>query len=641
MNILLTATIDWSVSTVQLKFSYNKSLIDWLKVLPGPKWDAKNKTWTCSYDCYEGIIKKNKNLKIHEIIQNKLNWDNDKLILGAPNNKSLRDYQIEGVKFLVSRATALLSFDMRMGKTPTSLIAAKNIFKQGLADLMIVIYPASVQGEWVRQSKEWIPTIPFISLEGLQTKQNICRPVGPYILGIHYEILSDWVGNLKEPTYNGKNGPNSINLESLIGERGLIFDLLQDKQSKDLRRFGVIYDEVQWVKNRKGGRFLAARMLSRLAKIRWGLSGTPMRNRNRDLYGVLEVLHPGSMGYGYTKYANRYCGYHENDYGYYVDDQSTNTEELKGRLNSISLRKTRHDVIADLPKSERNIIYCDMNKEDIKNYKQVERSYSKEIKSALENPDKSSTINQAIIEKLVSITTKGKISTLIDRIINYIEAGHKIVVFSHFHETTDLIIKAINEHNKDSKDNIISYAQIDGRVDKNKRRELIDEWKSASSGYVLVAGTLAAGIGIDLSQAEAALFIELEWVPADFRQAEDRIQDIHKGTRKTAPIYEYLIAKNTIDVDMIKALISKMQDIEAVVGKDRESSELKDKLHEVDPSIALKLDTNDNIVIQNALLAARDRILNKKESDYENVDLVSSILNEVWDEENDIDNDEN
>jgi hypothetical protein len=66
--------------------------------------------------------------------------------------------------------------------------------------------------------------------------------------------------------------------------------------------------------------------------------------------------------------------------------------------------------------------------------------------------------------------------------------------------------------------------------------------------------------------------LELEWVPADFRQAEDRIQDVHLGKRQTPPIYEYLLIQNTVDESMAKAILDKIRSIEAIVGSDAETS---------------------------------------------------------------------
>jgi len=501
--------------------------------------------------------------------------------------------------------------DMRVGKTPTALKAIEGELDDHVSDLAVVLYPASVQGEWERQAKEWVG-IPFITLEGLKSGPSPVPPSGPYILGCHYEILRDWV--LAPGSTEDKPIPGPI-FHYLCGST--------DLQTRP-REFVLVLDEVQRVQNRKSGFYRAAKFLAERATARWGLTGTPMRNRSKNMYAIFDTLLPKSMSKSYWTYAKRFCGAHIGDDGYWTDDEDTNSEELAARLKSISYRRTRADVASDLPKSDRSVILCDLPAKDMKRYEAVEAKFGKEIAKALEDPE-GAGIGKHIVKELVAATTAAKIPTLVSRVEHYVEAGHKIVVFAHLHETTDRIIEALAGAG-------LKIFQIDGRVDKAERVNRVAEWRGIDGAAVLVAGTLAAGVGIDLSDAEAALFVELEWVPADFRQAEDRIVDVHQGKRSSPPLYEYIIARGTIDEGMIHALLSKVRSIEAVVGADNEMSSMKRTLGSAQGK-SIQIDGNsDEDTIREALADVRRRMLGLAESDGSSI--VGAVASHDWDDQN-------
>ncbi len=123
--------------------------------------------------------------------------------------------------------------------------------------------------------------------------------------------------------------------------------------------------------------------------------------------------------------------------------------------------------------------------------------------------------------------------------------------------------------------------------------------------------TLSVSVGIDLADAGAGIFTELEWVPSDMRQAEERLQDIHLGKRKAPPIYEYIVVKDTIDGAMAGALLSKIRSIEDVVGYESDLANLGSRLSEADVAGArTRLASTSAEVVRAALTKARDRMLN-------------------------------
>lgn len=606
MTVLLSAWIDEVASWAHLKFPYNKTVIERLKELPGARWEPVRKEWVAPLDLFEAVICKDPLFRIN--ITAKTPWK-PAPYLDPPKPHVLRPFQGGGAKFLLSRPIAALNWDMRTGKTPTALTAGRSSLLSGIVNAIVVVYPASVQGEWVKQTKDWAK-LPFMALEGLSKKQAIRIPKGPFFLGVHYEIFRDWVGRPEAEV--DESGAVTINAAP-----GLLWEILDGKT------YGVIFDEVQYIQNRKAGRAEAAAALAKKAKFRWALTGTIMRNRAKNLFHIFQTLNPGSAGRGFSKFGIRYCDYHVGDDGHWDDSGISNPEELRARLAVFVDRKTRNDVAAELPKSQRSIIYTYLGTKERREYKKLESSFAHLIGNAITDSDSLPVGSAKALESLVEFTTESKLPVLAERVEHYLTSGHKLVVFNHLHATTDAVVEILEKEGH-------PFFVADGRVEKKKRRGVIAEWKKA--GGVLVAGTLAAGIGIDLSDATAAIFTELEWVPADFRQAEDRIVDVHQGKRVSPPIYEYLIAKDTIDEAMIRALISKIADIERVVGGDKETAHLKGTIGEaVGAGVAL----DSHAAVRAALIAMRDRVLGKSDhaQEEDRASLAAKLAAEWGDED--------
>jgi hypothetical protein len=95
-------------------------------------------------------------------------------------------------------------------------------------------------------------------------------------------------------------------------------------------------------------------------------------------------------------------------------------------------------------------------------------------------------------------------------------------------------------------------------------------------------------------------------------------------------VYEYLICKGTVDEAMLRAILSKIRDIEAVVGTDAETTQMKDVLGGVDPRFKHAAGAADLDVVRAALRAVRDRILGAGAKAPSTGDLIAATVNEDW-----------
>lgn len=617
MPALVRAAPDHSRGVVHLRFGYDPSIIERLKEIPGAKWHADAKRWSLPLDAWEAGAAAQFPHEIEAVTRFAAPP------LDAHFTKALRDYQVAGANLLLSRPGFLLTMQMRTGKTPTAIAAAASAQAAGKVQTVVVIYPAGVAGEWERQLKKFssIHLHRLSSYENLETKEIDALRAQPFLwVGCHYEILDQRYMDIHR--------------------------LLQG------RTFAVLADEIHGCKNRKAGRTKALRSLATAymgraefgtgedaatvtsghCVYRWGITGTPMRNRPRDLFSIFDFIQPGAMG-GYWTFAKRYCAAFKDTYGW-NDAGESNEDELAARLKWNSYTVTRAQVAAHLPRSERQVIACDMRDAEARKYRKLEKALASQVASAISgsgDPDTGAT--RDALKALAMATSMSKIQTAVERLAYHVSRGVKVLAFATYHETLSALDTALDTWNQaasDVGDTTPPHFCAGGWMTPTKRQEVVKQWKACPGPAILLVNTLSSGVGIDLSDADGAVFLELAWVPADFLQAEDRIQDVHQGKRTTPPWYEYLLVRETIDEAMAAALLKKIRSIDKVVGGTVESGLVASTLRGADVVGAgnLGLPSTDAETVQATLLAVRDRWLSGSGDDAKKDD-TAALLAEI------------
>lgn len=337
-------------------------------------------------------------------------------------------------------------------------------------------------------------------------------------------------------------------------------------------------------------------------------------------------------------YASKNCGAHEGDYGW-EDHENTRTEELAQRLTAVSFRLLRRDVAQWLPKSDRAVFLCDMASADAKKYYALEAQLAGAAGAGLN--DSSSPGAMQAMRTLAAVTSASKMNTVIERIEHHcIERGVKLLVFANFHESLRDLWERLEPSDQTTKPAIedLPVFCAGGWMTPDKRKKVIEQWRQTPGAAVLLANALSSGVGIDLADAEVAVFIELAWVPADFMQAEARIQDVHLGKRTTPPVFEYLVVKRTIDEDMAAKLLEKVKNIEAVVGVDGETKGMADSLHGsgLVGSDRLGLRDTADETVNAAIAGLRARLMLEPAAVSDPLDTTESLaadVSEAWEED--------
>lgn len=567
----------------ELVFRYDKAFIAVLKQIPGARWDPERKSWRAPESAIPAITREGFG------IANLIRRGSPKL-LHVPDFggvlSGLRPYQLDAVQRLLSNRGFLLTFQQRVGKSRPTAAAAATMFASGAADTVVVFYPNSVKDEWIRQFPA--QTGLYVHPITADTQWGAFAPAAVQasllVLGMHYELLG-----LKQ---------FYIPFAQILATRKAVV---------------LIADEIQSIKNRKAGRTKHALELTRQPNIvrRWGLTGTPMRNYPRDMWAMFDFVQPDSMGSA-SKFSVRYCAAHMGDWGW-EDGGASNQAELAERLSLMSFRLLRSDVAAHLPKSDRKIVLCNMTSAAAKQYKKHEAALGTDALRAMQDGNDAQAL--AALRHLAGLTTVSKLDALFERIEEHTERGAKVLVFANYHETLQAAFKKWNSRpgGPGGLTNVTDFL-AGGWLVPEKRKKVIEAWKAAPAPAVLFANTISSGIGIDLSDAEVAIFCELTFVPADLQQAEARIQDVHLGKRTAPPLYEYLLVRGTIDEAMGLKLLKKLGGIETVTGADPEAAQLNDTLREsglVD-STQLGLRSEDPEVVGAALDSLRARLLGEE-----------------------------
>ncbi|MCG9128004.1 DEAD/DEAH box helicase [Candidatus Poribacteria bacterium] len=440
-------------------------------------------------------------------------------------------HQVEGIAFLLGRRRALLADDMGLGKTRQSILAMVEAEPEGP---YLIVCPASIKRNWAREIELVLPKATTIIVNPAPLP---VRDFNEWVI-INYELL-------------GKN------LEHLL--------------EFDWR--GVVFDEAHYLKNYQSQRSKnAAKLVKEIDEnpIVHALTGTPMTNRPRDLFPILQLVdHP--LGKSFLSFAKRYCDAYKGDFGW-VADGASNLDELTVQLHGVMLRRTKDEVL-DLPPKVRTWLDVELHPYAIQHY----NGLVKEFLSKFESPDAIYGLPESLemsdetredLEESIDTTDLGtrmgritqvrraiafiKCRHTIKFVENALEQGEKVIIFTAFLNT----MERFNQHFGDR------AVYVTGEVPAQKRQDYVDQFQNDENTRLFIANMHLAGVGLNLTAARQVVFNDLDWVPANHWQAEDRAYRI--GQTGTVNV-TYMIATGTIDSFVKTVLETKAALMEAVV----------------------------------------------------------------------------
>ncbi|XP_061359384.1 TATA-binding protein-associated factor BTAF1 isoform X2 [Gastrolobium bilobum] len=528
--------------------------------------------------------------------------------LGTELKVTLRRYQQEGINWLAFlkrfKLHGILCDDMGLGKTlQASAIVASDIAEHrasiGNEDLLpsLIICPSTLVGHWAFEIEKYIDVSVISSLQYVGSAQermflrdHFCK---------HNVIITSYDVVRKDIDYLGQ----------------LLLNY-------------CILDEGHIIKNAKSKVTLAVKQLK--AQHRLILSGTPIQNNIMDLWSLFDFLMPGFLGterqfqatYGKPLLASRdpKCSAKDAEAG------ALAMEALHKQVMPFLLRRTKDEVLSDLPEKIIQDRYCDLSPVQLKLYEQFSGSpVKKEMSSMVTTnesvaaegsssstkasshvfqalqyllklcshpllvigekiPDSLSTalsgllpVDSDIISELHKLHHSPKLVAL-HEILEECGIGvdalgsegavsigqHRVLIFAQHKAFLDIIERDLFQtHMKN-----VTYLRLDGSVEPEKRFDIVKAFNSDPTIDVLLLTTHVGGLGLNLTSADTLVFVEHDWNPMRDHQAMDRAHRL--GQKKVVNVHR-LIMRGTLEEKVMSLQRFKVSVANAVINSENAS----------------------------------------------------------------------
>ncbi|MTB52066.1 DEAD/DEAH box helicase [Lewinella sp. W8] len=420
----------------------------------------------------------------------------------------LRPYQLDGFRWLMRLADwgvgACLADDMGLGKTIQGLAMLQARAERGPA---LVIAPASVTRNWVREAAKFAPTLnPVLLTTG--DRAQIIDSVGPYdMLVVSYGLLP----------FEG---------EALAA-----------------KRFGtIILDEAQAIKNRGTKRSQVAMSLQ--ADFRVATTGTPIENHLGELWNLFNFLNPGLLN-SFQRFNEKYT------IPITKNNDNERRQQLRRLIQPFILRRRKEEVLEELPPKTEVTLTVELSDQERAFYEAL-RQRALESIDETEGPSRRFQILAELMKlrqaachpKMVDPSldiSSSKLELLAETVQELRETGHKALIFSQFVRHLKLVEEWVIE-------NDIPYQYLDGSTPGKKRDEAVQAFQRGEGDLFLIS-LKAGGTGLTLTAADYVIHLDPWWNPAVEDQASDRAHRI--GQQRPVTVYRF-VSENTIEEKIVK-----------------------------------------------------------------------------------------
>lgn len=420
-----------------------------------------------------------------------------------------RSYQIDAIKFAEeSNVRCIIADEQGLGKTIESLSLLR-LHPEKLLPCVIVV-PTTVKLQWMHEI------------------HRICASTG----ATDTKYLTQVIQSGKEKAVPGFK----IYITTYdILKKDDLFNLLPEGYVKT-----IIIDECQRIKNHLSDRAKAVQKIAKTTKHIIAMSGTPIKNNAGEYFTVLNLVSPLMFPH-YQKYIDNYCDAYSNGWGQKVGGLK-DVERFHEDTKDIIIRRTKAEVLKDLPSLERKFYHVELDRKLNKAYASALKELDDILYDDVSSEFEKSTNMIAIMSKLRHITGISKVEQCIDFTTEFlISSERKIVIFSHHKDVSDILVDNLNGWLKEGDYSPVCH--MHSGLDGNARAALVERFKEDKS-RVMVASTLAAGEGLNLQFCSDAVILERQWNPANEEQAEARF---HRFGQTNNVSITYMIASGTID----------------------------------------------------------------------------------------------
>lgn len=424
----------------------------------------------------------------------------------------LRDYQIEGFHWLAKLSHwgvgACLADDMGLGKTLQALAVILTRAPKGPT---LIVAPTSVGMNWLREAQRFAPTLKPLQFDN-SDRQQLLDNLQPF--------------------------------DMLVCTYGLLQQSDVAEMLAQVRWQTIVLDEAQAIKNFATKRSQAAMNLQ--GELKLITTGTPIENHLGELWNLFRFINPGLLG-SLDSFNHRFAIPIERN----QDKAARNC--LKKLIQPFLLRRTKSQVLEELPSRTEIVLQVDLSPEELAFYEALRR----EALVKLSESDAATGPKHLLVlaelmrlrraccnPRLIHAETElpsAKLQLFGEVLSELLDNKHKALVFSQFVDHLHLIRNLLEEHQ-------IHYQYLDGSTPAKERQRRVDAFQ-AGEGEVFLISLKAGGTGLNLTAADYVIHMDPWWNPAVEDQASDRAHRI--GQQRPVTIYR-LVAKGTIEEKIVE-----------------------------------------------------------------------------------------
>ena len=456
-------------------------------------------------DNYKKIVKQISKKEIEEDIR-----------LPKGLKSELRNYQVTGFKWLKIldeyQFGGILADDMGLGKTIQLLAVLQSyIEEEKNPKPSMVVCPSSLSLNWKNEINKFTPEIKTLVISGTaEERMTQIESIRDYNLVItSYDLLKRDIESYKLANYDFKY---------------------------------IIADEAQYIKNNNTQNAKAIKEIN--SETRFALTGTPIENSLSELWSIFDFIMPGYL-YSYKKFKDVY------ETQIIRDNDGWAIEKLKMQIEPFILRRTKKQVLTELPDKTITVLNNEMQDEQLKLYMSFLSNARDEVKNEIKNNgfDKSQIKILALLMRLRQICChpslfisnyegeSSKLNQCIELLKDAISSGHKILLFSGYSSMLEIIEKELKKEN-------IEYFKLTGQTNVGDRIKLVEEFNNNDEIKVFLISLKAGGTGLNLIGADMVIHYDPWWNLSAENQATDRTYRI--GQKKNVQVYK-LITKDSIE----------------------------------------------------------------------------------------------
>jgi superfamily II DNA or RNA helicase len=353
---------------------------------------------------------------------------------------------------------------------------------------------------------------------------------------------------------------------------------------KDIQFDYAILDEAQAIKNASSQSAKSCRLIR--ARHRLAMTGTPIENHLGELWSLFEFINPGMLGMSSAfqrlaksaRVADTQTPADKEDSG--ADSAAETAGESGGggvrsalaqALRPFILRRTKKQVLTELPERTEQTLFCEMETEQRRLYNELKNHYRKSLLNTVKTRGMAKAkihvleallrlrqvaCHPALIDERYSEVESAKLEALMEKLHEIIAENHKALVFSQFTSLLSLVRDRLDDED-------IRYEYLDGQT--SDRQARVERFQNDAELPLFLISLKAGGQGLNLTSADYVFILDPWWNPAVEAQAVDRAYRIGQ----TRHVFAYrLICRDSIEEKILEMQAAKRAVADAILSED-------------------------------------------------------------------------